>query len=464
MGVIKNFIGNKFLIKPQGFLDSNSVSEFITPLDIGTIRRREIKYLSIDFSKIISANMNAIRFLNDIIENLFKKDNVESCVFNVNKNLYQIISKLDNLFFNIFENEHIEKIFFDEEYVENKPIYVCCIKDEQNKNMLIYYLLKRGYSPKIASNENEIEEDVVVIKNSLILKVSNRIGAIVKNSIVYFFFNGFLDANLSNMFDVEYLRRNLLIGFKVFVFDMNAVKGLNVHAVRFLTLLGSEVAEYGALLAIVGLNKKNIQPELIESLIDMGYLFFADEEELFNSQEYEEAINSNESIYKRPKKITKAFVKVLPYFINSTISTIEIMTGVEATKEPPKITEVTLDTSKKYVASSIGFYEIDNKKTEKIDGMMILILSEKLTKRISKILLGEEYKNKKEFNDLVNEFANIIVGTVKRELQKHDLKINITLPKVFDEIENLQSIVINREGVEVKFYFEEEEFYFYLVR
>ena len=147
----------------------------------------------------------------------------------------------------------------------------------------------------------------------------------------------------------------------------------------------------------------------------------------------------------------------MPYFVNSTISTVELMTGVEAKKDTPKITDVSIDTTKNYVASSIGFYG-------DMDGMMILILSENLTKRISKILLGEEYKTKEELNDLVSEFANIIVGTVKREIQKHDLKINITLPKVFDEIENLKNIVVNRKGVEVKFYFEDEEFYFYLVR
>ncbi len=454
MGVIKNIINNKMLIKPQGFLDANMASELITPLDIEKIRKRDIKYLSIDFSKIISANMNAIRFLNDIVENLFKKENVESCIFSPNKNVYQIVSKLDNLYFNIFENEHIEKIFFDDDYFEKKPIYICCIQDEQNKNMLIYYLLKKGYTPKIISDE---AKDGVIIKNSLILKVSNKVGAIVKNSIVYFFFDGFLDANLANMFDIEYFRRNLLIGFKVFIFDMNAVKGLNIHAVRFLKTLGVEAAEYGALLVIIGLDKKSVQPQLIEDLVDMGYIFFANEEEFFKSKEYEEAINSSEIIYKKSKKITKDFVRLLPYFVNSTISTVELMTGVEAKKDTPKITDVSIDTTKNYVASSIGFYG-------DMDGMMILILSENLTKRISKILLGEEYKTKEELNDLVSEFANIIVGTVKREIQKHDLKINITLPKVFDEIENLKNIVVNRKGVEVKFYFEDEEFYFYLVR
>ena len=456
MGVIKSFRGSKLLIKPQGFLDSQMASEIITPPDIQRIENNNIKYVSIDFSKIVSANMNAIRFLNDVFEDLFKKFNLESALFSPNKNVYNVLKNVDNLYFNIFENEHIEKIFFDEDYLEEKPIYLCCIEDEQNKNMLTYYLIKRGYKPKEIDCEDD-GKDGIIIKNSIILKVANKVGAIVKNSIVYFFFDGFLDANLANMFDIEYFRRNLLIGFKVFVFDMNNVKGMNIHAVRFLKTLGIEAAEYGALLAIVGLNKKNIQTTLIEDLNDMGYLFFANEEEIFNSQEYEDVINSNEVIYKRSKKITKEFVKLLPYFINSTISTVEMMTGVNSTKEAPKITEVNIDTSKKYVASSIGFYG-------DMDGMMILVLTEILTKKISQILLGEEYQNKEELNDLVSEFANIIAGTVKREIQKHDLRINITLPKVFDEIINLKNIVVNKKGVEVKFYFEKEEFYFYLVR
>ncbi len=457
MGIIKNFLGNKLLIKPQGFLDANAASDYITPLDIERIKSKEIKYISIDASKIVAANMNAVRFLNDILADLFKKYSIESCIFSPNKNIYQILKNLDDIYFHIFENEIVEKIFFDDDYLESKPIYLCCINDEQNRNMLAYYLIKKGYSPKEVKNENEIKEDAIIIRKSIILKISNRVGAVVKNSIVYLFFDGFLDANLSDMFDIEYFRRNLLIGFKVFIFDMNSVKGLNIHAVRFLKKLGVEAAEYGALLAIIGLNKTNIQVQLIDDLTDMGYLFFACENELFSSKEYKEAISSNEAIYKKSKKITKDFVRLLPYFVNSTISTVEMMTGIKATKETPKITEVTIDTSKNYIASSIGFYG-------DMDGMMILILTENLTKKISDILLGEEYKTKEELNDLTNEFANIIVGTVKREIQKRDLRINITLPKVFDDIKNLQNIVINRKGIEVKFYFDTQEFYFYLVR
>jgi CheY-specific phosphatase CheX/anti-anti-sigma regulatory factor len=458
MGVIKNIKGNKIFYKPQGFLDAAAVSEIITPVDINLMQKRGIKCVAIDFSKIISANMNAIRFLNDVFEMLYKK-NIDCAIYNANNNIYNVINNLESCYFNYYENEDIMKLFCDEEYLPAKSVFLCCMKDDQNKNMLIFHLVKKGITPIVVNSEADIgSNDAIIIKKSFISKVADRVSAIMKNGIIYFYFNGFLDANVANMFDLEYYRRNLLIGFKVFVFDMNNVKGLNVHAVRFLTKLGVEAAEYGALLAIVGLSKKNIQPKLIEDLEAVGFMFFKDEKEFLDSKDYKEAINSTSMIYKKSRKITKDFVKLLPFFVNATISTIEMMTGVKAQKEKPNIKEVNVDTSRKdLVASSIGFYG-------DLDGALILIFTEKLSKRISKILIGEEYSSKEEMVDMVGEFANIIVGNVKLELDRHDVEINLTLPKVFDELDKLQNIVVNKQGIEVKFYFEGEEFYFYLTR
>ncbi|WP_236619711.1 hypothetical protein [Lebetimonas sp. JS085] len=127
-------------------------------------------------------------------------------------------------------------------------------------------------------NEKNINtQNALIIKNSIVSKFANTISAVTKNDIVYFFFDGFLDADIINMFDIEYFRRSLLTGFRIFVFDMNNVKGLNIHAVRFLSKLGVEAAEYGALLTIIGLDTKGVQPKLLEDLEIVGFVFFADE-------------------------------------------------------------------------------------------------------------------------------------------------------------------------------------------
>jgi len=457
MGVVKSYLGSKVYYRPQGFLDANNAALIITPNDIKTFENKKIKYVSIDFAKVISANINAIRFLNDIFETLYKKD-IECCFFNVNKSVYNLALKIQNRFFNIYESEEVEKLFTSDEQLD-KEVYICCIHDEENRNLIIYHLVKKGYIPSTVSSEEDIKnkENAIIIKDSIISKFSNRVSAIVKNNIVYFYFDGFLDTSITQKFDIDYFRRSLSIGFRVFVFNMTNVKGLNIHAVSFLSKLGVESAEYGALMAIVGLNAKNVQHKMLTDLEVVGFLFFADEDELMNSKELEEAKKSMDVIYKKQKKITKELVNLLPYFVNSTIDTIQLMTGIEAKKEKPELTKMELDLSKNYIASSLGFYG-------DIDGMVVLIFSEKLTKKISEILLGEEAKTKEELHDIVSEFANIIVGNTKTEFAKHDVEIHLTLPKVFDDLESLQSLVADKKAIEVKFYFDNEEFFFYLTR
>jgi len=458
MGVVKSFIGKKVYYRPQGFLDTSNASLIITPNDINNLVKKNIKYVSIDFKKVISANINAIRFLNDIFDILYKKD-IEGCFFNLNKNVFNLVSKLESRYFNVYESEEVEKVFTSEELVE-KHVYLCCMNNDENKNLIIYNLVKKGYFPVIVDSLDAIKDKskAVIIKDSLISKFADRVSAVVKNNMIYFYFDGFLDTSVSHKFDMEYFRRSLSIGFKVFIFDMSNVKGLNIHAVNFLSKLGVESAEYGALMAIVGLSAKNIQKRMLQDLEDVGFLFFTHEEELLNSDVLKEAIENMDVIYKKQKRITKDLVNLLPYFINSTIDTIEMMTGIKAKKEKPELTKIQLDLeSTKYVASGLGFYG-------DIDGMVVLIFSEKLTEKIAEILLGEKLKDKEELHDIVSEFANIIVGNTKTEFAKHDTEIHMTLPKVFDELESLKSLVAEKKAIEVKFYFDDEEFYFYLTR
>jgi CheY-specific phosphatase CheX len=277
--------------------------------------------------------------------------------------------------------------------------------------------------------------------------------------MVFFYLDGFLDAEFTKNFDIEYFRRSLVIGFKVFVFDCEHVKSLNIHAVRYLAKLAVESAEYGALLCMVGLQTKEINENMLIDMEDAGYLFFQNITEFNESQEVKDVIESAVvSNSKKKRALTKEVVNLLPYFVNATIESIEMMTGIEAKKEKPNLKELSFDYEKNnYIGSSIGFYG-------DLDGVLILVFSENLTKRVAKILLGEEVGSSEMLNDVVGEFANIIVGNVKSNLSKQSTRIDLTLPKVFDDMPNLLNLVKEKKGVEVKFFFEEEEFYFFLTR
>jgi CheY-specific phosphatase CheX/anti-anti-sigma regulatory factor len=460
----KTFKKSAVIIKPQGFLDGNNANLIITPQDVIFFERKSIKAVELIFSSVINVNLNAVRFLNDVFENLYKK-NIESFIIDPNKNVKNVFLKLNKKFFNIIENVKIAPIFCeDNDGNFNKNIYVYS-EDIENKNMILFYLIKKGYSLIVLNSKEELEEkkksnpDDFFIEKSIISKISNRVVSFTKDNMIFFYLDGFLDGEFAKEFDIEYFRRSLIIGFKVFVFDATYVKGINIHAVRYFAKLAVESAEYGALLCFIGLKTKEINKDILIDMEDSGYMFFNNMDEFNESEEVKEAVESViEIMRKKRKTLTKESVNLLPYFINATIESIELMTGIKATKDKPGVRELEFNyKDKNYIASSMGFYG-------DLDGVLILIFSENLTNRISKILIGEEAKTKDELIDIVGEFANIIVGNVKAALSKQDKKIDLTLPKVFNDVDSLFVLVKEKKGIEVKFDFEGEEFYFFLTR
>ena len=460
--MLKTFQQGTAIIKPQGFLDGDNTRVLITPADMNAYKQRKITKLEMNLSQVISINLNSIRFLNDIFKSLYK-DSIESFIVAPNKLVMDIITRIDDRYFSILETEEIANLFCKENKIE-KQIYLYS-ESVENKNFILYELIKRGYEPIILNSKSDLlskkssQTDAIFIEHSLLSKISHKVVSFTKENVVFFYLDGFLDAKLSEQFDIEYFRRSLLIGFRVFVFDAVNVKGINIHSVRYLSKLAVESAEFGALLCVVGLEKKDINPSILNDMEDTGYMFFANMEEFHSSKEVKESLEElTQALKQKRKNITKPMVEMLPYFVNSTIETIELLTGVTSQKESPNLKSLSdRIKEKKYLASSIGFYG-------DLDGMLVLVFSENLTKKVAKILLGTDELNTEELNDMVSEFANIIVGNVKSNISKQSTKIDLTLPRVFDKMENLFNLIEEKKGIEVKFDFEGEEFYFFLTR
>jgi anti-anti-sigma regulatory factor len=285
------------LLKPQGFLDGNNVNLVITPADMTLFLQKKIKSVEIVFTNVVSVNLNAVRFLNDVFEHLYK-ENMECFIVNPSKNIRNVFLKLSDRFFNIIESEEVASVFCqdnDDNFTKNIYIYN---ENVENKNMILYYLIKKGYHPIILNTQNDFEEkkksnpDDIFIEKSVISKISNRVMSFTKDNMVFFYLDGFLDAEFTRNFDIEYFRRSLIIGFTVFVFDAEHVKSLNIHAVRYLAKLAVESAEYGALLSVIGLNTKEINKDMLIDMEDSGYMFFQNIGDFNESEEVKEALKN----------------------------------------------------------------------------------------------------------------------------------------------------------------------------
>jgi CheY-specific phosphatase CheX len=195
-----------------------------------------------------------------------------------------------------------------------------------------------------------------------------------------------------------------------------------------------------------------------DDLEDAGILFFNTMEDILGNKELmRELGGSSASSSKIKRVITKPIVNELPRFIDATVSTMEMMTNTTAVKKNVKMSTLEVDDKNNLIASSIGFYG-------QMDGMIILIFPKRIAKKACELLLGEETDDIETLLDALAEFGNIIAGKVKTKLQDSGFRVDITLPRTYENIDSLMEVISGKKGVQVDMSFADDKFVFFLTR
>ena len=144
----------------------------------------------------------------------------------------------------------------------------------------------------------------------------------------------------------------------------------------------------------------------------------------------------------------------MPVLISATLETLQMMTGMEAIKKDLAIRPLQIE-EKESMASSIAFYG-------DIDGLMTVVMPKAMVQKACMLLLGEESDEEEVLADALSELVNIIAGKSKTLLQNEGVMINITLPRSYTSIKELQETLVGIQGVQVDFSFKDYPFTFYL--
>ena len=298
----------------------------------------------------------------------------------------------------------------------------------------------------------------VIIEESYLGDMGQQIAARVTANAVIYTISGFLDADIGNKFNIEYHNNSLNIGFRVFIFDAYKVVSMNVHALNFFARLASAAAEYNATICFAGMNFDKTPQKFKEELEDAGIMFFDKMEDILSNNELLKDLGAATSaVIKNKRAINKQTVSKLPYFINATVETLEMMTNAKAVKENANIKMLKIELSNELLASSIGFYG-------DMDGMIVLIFPKNIAKKACELLIGEETNDEELILDSLAELVNIVGGKLKTILSEHKISINITLPRTYNNINDVLEVIGERKGVQVDLNFNNEHFSFFLTR
>lgn len=461
--VVKGRVG---VFHPQGFLDGINAPTFLTIDDVKATEALNVDMLLVSLKKVIFFNKNGLDVFIKLLLSIRAKNHISVGLCDYDHVKFKAITSFygDNLNFSLFRSEKIAELFAPTN--QNDPKTVLLYNDDPSqRSAMAIELFDYGHNPVIAQSKKEFDEKkhnadlyYAIIDDTYLGLFGQKIATRVTGNAVIYTIANFLDAEISNTFNIAYHNNSLNVGFRLFIFDAYKVVSMNIHALNFFTKLASSAAEYNATLCFVGMTFEKTPETFKHDLEDAGILFFDHMDDILKNKELlEELGGSSAATSKRTRSINKALINELPQFIDATVSTIGMMTNAKAAKKGVNVQTLDASKSDEQFASSIGFYG-------DVDGMIILVFPKTIAKKTCELLLGENVEDDESILDSLAEFVNIIGGRAKSLLAEKKQHVEITLPRTYKDVSSLMEMAQNKKGVQVNLDFEGSEFIFFLTR
>lgn len=461
--VVKDRIG---VFNPQGFLDGTNTPTFLTIEDINATHALNVDMLLVSLKKVIFFNRNGLDVFVKLLLDIRAKMHITVGFCDYDHKKFKAINKYyeNDLNFSLFRTQNIAALFAGNNREESKNVLVYNDDPSQRSSMAIE-LFDYGHNPIVAQSKSEFDEkkqtkdayDAIIEDTHLGLfgqKIATRVTG---NAIIYSVSN-FLDAEISDSFNLAYHQNSLNVGFRLFIFDAYKVISMNIHALNFFSKLASSAAEYNANICFVGLTFEKTPEAFKNELEDAGILFYENMDDILKNKELLQELGaSSAAAIKNKRSLTKVIVNELPRFIDATVSTIAMMTNATATKAGANVAEIDIGEPEGKIASSIGFYG-------DLDGMVMLAFPKPIAKKACELLIGEETDDEEAILDALAEFVNIIGGRIKSLLGEQHISVDITLPRTYSNVKDLLEIIQDKKGVQVDLDFDGETFIFFLTR
>ena len=463
--VVKNKIG---VFHPQGFLDGTTAPSLLTLEDIHVTESLNVNMMLVSLKKVVFFNKNGLNVFVSLLDSLHTKSGtiVGFCDYDDKKYASIMNFYKDEINFSLFKSHKVATLFASSmQEKKEKNSVLLWHEDPSQRSALAIELFDRGHNPMVCQTQDEFNEKKTqadkyeeIVYNSYLGMLGSKIATRVTGNAIIYTLTGFLDAEVSSQFDMNYHNNSLNVGFTLFVFDAYKVISINIHALNFFSKLATAGAEFGANICIVGMSFEKTPPAFKDELEDAGLIFFEKMDDILQDKELLKELGGSGGATKTNKRaLNKILVNELPRFINATVTTMEMMTNAKAEKSDVKINTLQIDDTKDKLASSIGFYG-------NIDGMVILVFPVSIAKKSCELLLGEKTNNMEDILDTLAEFVNIIAGRVKSLLADNSVNVDITLPRTYENVNELLSTVGERKGVQVNLDFEGDNFTFFLTR
>ena len=232
------FRDNVAIFYPLGFLDGDIDKYSIGDASIRKLRQNAPRHILISLKNAVYFNKVGFNLVLEIVSRLAKESNADVGFCDYNELKFKALKRMSKDVLNVsfFETSNVALLFwgtFEPEFANRRIIVFN--SDADQKRQIALRLSGRGYKPVIAKDIHEFKstyKDFEYAVHLTDIKSSKKdIKITLKENVVIYGIDGFIDSSFSGNFDYKVFLNSLKVGFKFFVFDMGKSSSINIHGV-----------------------------------------------------------------------------------------------------------------------------------------------------------------------------------------------------------------------------------------
>ncbi|MCD8213522.1 MAG: hypothetical protein LUC34_05690 [Campylobacter sp.] len=445
------FNGSLAILRPFGFLESDSIVDNLTQKDIDLIISRNTTCILLSLKNVTFFTPAWFAgTINKYVE-ISKQTKIYFGICDYDDSLFDLMIKIGSklINFSLFETEEIAGLFFNKIAINADEKIVVFNENFEHRAFVLQALSERGYVPRVAQHLREFSRvsktrPYAISKRTHLVAPRKSLEIFIKDNVVVYRIDGIMDSDFIEQFNIDYHQNMLKIGYKFFIFWVNNTSALNVRGAEFLIKLSQSSSKFGALLVICGLNQNNTSVDLVNSLKSANLLLYKSLREFFDD-------DSTLYVKKRffeiaPSNITKNIIEILQSIVSHTIDTLLPIANSQIVCPDTKVQTYDLANEGDFIRACVLFYG---------DFDMRFVFGIKRDEVEKNCLIFAPKNSEGGYIDGFSQILNIIVNKILSIFIEKGLSVKVTMPKIlinerfFDRVS---------KGSLTKFHIKNEEF------
>ncbi len=302
------------------------------------------------------------------------------------------------------------------------------IEDTDEAKSIVSHLISKQYFVVMAHSKEDMLKRIHqknsfdrIVVESHFGNLQEEVTVDFEKGIFTYSFQGSLDNDLSKSINIKEFKARLDFGYRVFIFDLNNIFHMDMHAAYILTDFLTAAKPYHAVICLVGLDKNKLNSNAYTIMDRSNFWSYKEKEDIYSDEEIILKLQK-QHFHLQSQGISKRIIELIPKFIKATKQTLDRLGVKEFASQSKQCVVGKKPDLQPYISTHMNF------AGDYVGEINFIFPKESVYAILERKEENPGELTKEDHIDMLKEFSGTVMGRLKANLEKRNHSIEAEFP------------------------------------